>query len=73
MQVFASPNTEIMLGGGILWEICWQRKNEDMHSTMLRLPPKGWSDPSLKELLPDDVIYALLRKYGLQNEKYLYD
>ena len=23
MQVFASPNTDILLGGGILWEINW--------------------------------------------------
>ena len=48
MQVFASPNTEIMLGGGILWEISWQRKNEDIHSQMVMLPPKGWSDPCLQ-------------------------
>ena len=73
MQVFASPNTEIMLGGGILWEINWQRKNEDMHSQMVMLPPLGWSDPCLQEYLPADVIEALLRKYGLQNEKFLYD
>jgi len=73
MQVFASPNTEILLGGGILWEVCWQRKNEDMHSAMIMLPPLGWSDPLLQEFLPADVIEALMRKYGLQNEKFLYD
>ena len=56
MQVFASPNTDILLGGGILWEICWQRKNEDMHSQMVLLPPLGWADPCLQELLPADVI-----------------
>ena len=73
MQAFASPNTDILLGGGILWEICWQRKNEDMHSQMVMLPPLGWSDPCLQEYLPADVIEALMRKYGLQNEKFLYD
>ena len=73
MQVFASPNTEILLGGGILWEINWQRKNENMHSQMVLLPSLGWSDPSLQEFLPADVIEALMRKYGLQNEKFLYD
>ena len=73
MQVFASPNTDILLGGGILWEVNWQRKNEDMHSQMIMLPPLGWSDPSLQEYLPADVIEALLKKYGLQNGKYLYD
>ena len=73
MQVFASPNTDILLGGGILWEINWQRKNEDMHSQMIMLPPLGWSDPCLQEILPADVIEALMRKYGLQNEKFLYD
>ena len=73
MQVFASPNTDILLGGGILWEINWQRKNEDMHSTLVNLPSLGWSEPDLQEFLPADVIEALLRKYGLQNEKYLYD
>jgi len=72
MQVFATPNTEIMLGGGILWEICWQRKNEDMHSQLVMLPAKGWSDPSLEDLLPADVIFHLLRKYGLQNQKFDY-
>ena len=59
MQVFASPNTDILLGGGILWEISWQRKNEDMHSTLDNLPPLGWSDPDLLEFLPADVIEAL--------------
>ena len=73
MQVFASPNTDILLGGGILWEINWQRKNEDMHSTLVNLPSLGWSDPDLQEFLPADVIEALLRKYGLQNEKFTYD
>jgi len=73
MQVFASPHTEFLLSGAILWEVCWQRKNEDMHSTLVNLPPLGWSDPDLQEFLPADVIEALLRKYGLQNEKFLYD
>tara|TARA_B100001989_G_C24334039_1_gene361518 strand:+ start:306 stop:509 length:204 start_codon:yes stop_codon:yes gene_type:complete len=67
MQVFASPNTEILLGGAILWEVNWQRKNEVMQSQMIMLPPKGWSDPMLEEFLPSDVIEALLKKYGLQN------
>ena len=44
-----------------------------MHSQMVLLPPLGWSDPILQEVLPADVIEALLRKYGLQNEKFLYD
>lgn len=73
MEVFASPNTDILITGGILWEICWQRKNEDMHSQTIRLPPLGWSDPCLQEFIPADVIHALIRKYGLQNEKFLYD
>ena len=68
MKVFASPNTEIMLGGAILWEISWQRKDEDMFSQLVQLPPSGWSDPILQEFLPEDVIEALITKYGL-NEK----
>ena len=73
MQVFASPRTEFLLSGAILWEVCWQRKNEDMHSPLVNLPSLGWSDPDLQEFLPADVIEALLRKYGLQNEKFTYD
>ena len=73
MKVWASPNIEIKLGGGILWEVNWQRPNEDMHSQLVLLPPLGWSDPILSEVLPSDVIQALLKKYGLQNEKFLYD
>jgi len=68
MKVFASPNTEIMLGGAILWEISWQRKDEDMFSQLIQLPPSGWGDPILQEFLPEDVIEALITKYGL-NEK----
>lgn len=68
MKVFASPNTEIILGGAILWEISWQRKGEDMFSQLVQLPPSGWSDPILQEFLPKDVIEALITKYGL-NEK----
>ena len=68
MKVFASPNTEIMLGGAILWEISWQRKGEDMFSQLVQLPPQDWSDPILQESLPEDVIEALITKYGL-NEK----
>jgi hypothetical protein len=68
MKVFASPNTEIMLGGAILWEISWQRKDEDMFSQLVQLPPSGWGDPILQEFLPEDVIEALITKYGL-NEK----
>ena len=68
MKVFASPNTEIMLGGAILWEVTWQRKGEDVFSQLVQLPPLGWSDPILQEFLPKDVIEALITKYGL-NEK----
>ena len=68
MKVFAKPNNEIMLGGAILWEITWQRKNEDMVGQVIQLPPRGWSDPLLKEHLPEDVIEALITKYEL-NEK----
>ena len=68
MKVFASPNTEIMHGGAILWEISWQRKGEDMFSQLVQLPPSGWGDPILQEFLPEDVIEALITKYGL-NEK----
>ena len=68
MKVSASPNTEIMLGGAILWEVSWQRKGEDMFSQMIMLPPLGWFDPLLKEHLPEDVIEALITKYKL-NEK----
>tara|TARA_R100000654_G_scaffold63363_1_gene90628 strand:+ start:171 stop:392 length:222 start_codon:yes stop_codon:yes gene_type:complete len=73
MKVWACPNCEIKLGGGILWEVTWQRPNEDMHSQLVLLPPFGWSDPQLSDALPSDVIKALLKKYGLQNEKFLYD
>ena len=68
MKVFASPNTEIMLGGAILWEIYWQRKNEDMFSQLVQLPPRGWSDPLLKKILPKDVIEALIIKYELHEK-----
>ena len=68
MKVFASPNTEIMLGGFILWEISWQRKGEDMFSQLVQLPLGGWSDPLLKKILPEDVVEALITKYDL-NEK----
>ena len=68
MKVFASPNTEIMLGGSILWEISWQRKGEDMFSQLVQLPLGGWSDPLLKKILPEDVVEALINKYDL-NEK----
>ena len=68
MKVFASPNTEIMLGGSILWEISWQRKGEDMFSQLVQLPPSGWSDPILQEFLPKDVIEALITKYGLHEK-----
>tara|TARA_R100001463_G_scaffold37527_2_gene80611 strand:+ start:153 stop:359 length:207 start_codon:yes stop_codon:yes gene_type:complete len=68
MKVFASPNTEIMLGGAILWEISWQRKGEDMFSQLVQLPPKGWLDPDLVDVLPKDVIEALIKKYNF-NEK----
>jgi len=57
-----------MLGGAILWEISWQRKGEDMFSQLVQLPPSGWGDPILQEFLPEDVIEALITKYGL-NEK----
>tara|TARA_R100001510_G_C7642892_1_gene200454 strand:+ start:1272 stop:1487 length:216 start_codon:yes stop_codon:yes gene_type:complete len=67
MKVYASPNIEIKLGGGILWEITWQRPNEEMNSRLILLPPKGWSDPILEDVLPTDVIQALLQKYGLQS------
>ena len=68
MKVSAKPNNEIMLGGAILWEVTWQRKGEDMFSQMIMLPQYGWSDPLLKEHLPEDVIEALITKYEL-NEK----
>ena len=68
MKVFASPNTEIMLGGAILGEIYWQRKNEDMFSQLVQLPPGGWSDPLLKKILPKDVIEALIIKYELHEK-----
>ena len=68
IKVFASPNTEILLGGGILWEVCWQRRGEDMFSLMVQLPPKGWLDPDLVDVLPKDVIEALIKKYNF-NEK----
>jgi len=65
MKVFATPNVEIMLGGGIVWEVNWQRKNEDMKGTIFQLPKKGWNDPLLKEVLPEDVIEAIIKKYKL--------
>ena len=65
IKVFASPNTEIMNSGNILWEICWQREGEQMFSKMVTIPPNGWRDPILNEFLPKDVIKALIKKYGL--------
>ncbi len=68
MKVFAKPNNEIMLGGAILWEVTWQRKDEDMFSQLIQLPPGGWSDPLLKKILPKDVIEALITKYQLHEK-----
>ena len=65
IKVFASPNTEIMSSGNILWEICWQREGEQMYSKLVTRPPNGWQDPILNEFLPEDVIQALIKKYGL--------
>ena len=70
IKVFASPNTEIMnnwegWNGNILWEICWQREGEQMQSKLVTRPPNGWRDPILNEFLPEDVIQALIKKYGL--------
>ena len=65
IKVFASPNTEIMNSRNILWEICWQREGEQMQSKLLTRPPNGWRDPILNEFLPEDVIQALIKKYGL--------
>ena len=45
MKVFATPNTEVMLGGGIVWEVNWQRKNEDMFGTIFQLPKKVGMTP----------------------------
>ena len=39
-----------------LWEVTWQRKDEDMFGQVIQLPPKGWSDPLLKQILPEDVV-----------------
>ena len=63
MKVFATPNTEVMLGEGIVWEVNWQRKNEDMFGTIFQLPKKGWNGPLLLEILPKDVLDALKEKY----------
>ncbi len=49
MKVSAKPNNEIMLGGAILWEVTWQRKDEDMFGQLIQLPLGGWSDPLLKK------------------------
>ena len=70
IKVFASPNTEIMNSGNILWEICWQREGEQMYSKLVTRPPNGWRDPILNELqpLPEDVIEELIKKYNF-NEK----
>ena len=65
IKVFASPNTEIMNSGIILWEICWQREGEQMYSKLITRPPNGWRDPIFNEFLPEDVIQALIKKYGL--------
>ena len=68
IKVFASPNTEIMNSGNILWEICWQREGEQMNSKLITRPPNGWLDPNLIDVLPKDVIDALIKKYNF-NEK----
>jgi len=68
MKVSAKPNNEIMLGGAILWEVTWQRKDEDMFGQVIQLPPKGWSDPLLKQVLPEDVVEALITRYELHEK-----
>lgn len=63
MKVFATPNIDVMLRGGIVWEVNWQRENEDMYGTLFQLPKGGWNDPLLLEILPKDVIMAIKEKY----------
>ena len=67
IKVFATPNNQIYATCNItLWEICWQREGEQMYSKLVTRPPNGWRDPILNELqpLPEDVIQALIKKYG---------
>ena len=70
IKVFASPNTEIGNNGTILWEITWQRKGEQMFSKMIKVPLNGWKDHILSKFLPEDVIQALIKKYGLDGKKW---
>ena len=66
IKVFATPNNQIYATCNItLWEICWQREGEQMYSKLVTRPPNGWRDPILNEFLPEDVIQALIKKYGL--------
>ena len=66
IKVTATPNNEILKSESILWEITWQRNLEPPQRQVVMLPPKGWSDPLLKKVLPDDVIKELIKKYDLQ-------
>ena len=63
MRIKATPNTDIIHGGSLLWEIEWQRPDQDKFSQLISMPPQGWSDPGLKDVLPEDVADALVFKY----------
>jgi len=66
IKVTATPNNTILNSESILWEITWQRNLEPPQGQVVILPPKGWSDPLLKKVLPDDVLKELIKKYDLQ-------
>ena len=65
LKVSATPNDELLKSESLLWEITWQREFESPQGKVIMLPPKGWTDPLLKKVLPHDVIQALIKKYDI--------
>ena len=67
IKVTATPNNQILKSESILWEITWQCDVEPPQGQVVMLPPKGWTDPLLKKVIPNDVVEALIKKYDLQS------
>ena len=65
LKVSARPNDELLKSQSLLWEITWQRELEPPQGKVIMLPPKGWTDPLLKKVLPNDVVQALIKKYDI--------
>tara|TARA_R100001443_G_scaffold8616_1_gene18018 strand:+ start:151 stop:384 length:234 start_codon:yes stop_codon:yes gene_type:complete len=57
MQVTMTPNTEILASEGIMYEVIWQRDNEQPSGCLVFLE-------EMDAALPEDVRLAIKSKYG---------